>query len=112
MDQLFQLVHLDIYSNRLSDIDLPPNLVELDLADNKIYKQYLIDKYGEEYLVKYNKLQVNLRNKLESTSERLYLMDEVEHKVKDCDSMSMISDSLDDDEMLEQDSLMQVITVF
>ena len=112
MDQLLQLVHLDIYSNRLSDIDLPPNLVELDIADNKIYKQYVIDKYGEDYLVKYDKLQVDLRKNLESRNERLHLMDEVEHHVKDCDSMSMISDSLDEDQMLEQDSLMQVVAIF
>jgi len=108
VDYLLHLVHLDIYSNRLSEIDLPPNLVELDIAGNKIYKQYLIDKYGEEYLVKYKTLQINLRDKLDIRNNRVNLIDEVECKVEEYDSMSNLSDSLDEVEMLEQDSLMQI----
>ena len=57
LEQLSALRELDLYSNRLTEIDLPKNEDRLDLAENQLCRTYLSETFGVEFLALYDEKQ-------------------------------------------------------
>eukprot|EP00088_Acartia_fossae_P025651 TRINITY_DN2645_c0_g1_i12.p1 TRINITY_DN2645_c0_g1~~TRINITY_DN2645_c0_g1_i12.p1 ORF type:complete len:617 (-),score=125.57 TRINITY_DN2645_c0_g1_i12:888-2702(-) len=88
LEHLSALRELDLYSNRLTEIDLPKNVDRLDLAENQLCREYLSETFGVDFLAGYDEKQSKLRESLTLLEERLPLAQKLDTRT-DKKSMHM-----------------------
>ena len=98
-----------MYSNRLTEIDLPVSIQKLDLAKNRISQQYLIEKYGPEFLDKYDRWQAALRDNLDGLDEERGNVEEMLEEISESIKYGM-SDVSSDECSFEQEEVVNIAT--
>ncbi len=99
----------DVYSNRLTEIDLPVSIQKLDLAKNRISQHYLVDKYGSEFLQKYDRWQAAIREDLDGLDEERGNLEEMLEEISESIKYGM-SDVSSDEYSFEQEEVANIYT--